>query len=88
MATTRSQIRHTYRSYREAGMPFVQAQRLAKMVVKCNAYIGKVEALIGPCEVVQYCECCGPEGYRFRFGKRVVELSTSFRVASHWTEEA
>jgi len=86
MATTRSQIRHTYRSYREAGMPFVQAQRLAKMVVKCNAYIGKVEALLGPCEVVQYCECCGPEGYRFRFGEGVVELSTSFRVASHWTE--
>ena len=87
MATTRSQIRHTYRSYREAGMPFVQAQRLAKMVVKCNAYISTVEKLLGPCEVIQYCECCGPEGYRFRFGKRIVELSTSFRVAAHWTEE-
>jgi len=87
MATTRSQIRHTYRSYREAGIPFVQAHRLAKMVVKCNAYIGKVEALLGPSEVVQYCECCGPVGHRFRFGKRVVELSTSFRVEAHWTEE-
>jgi hypothetical protein len=31
--------------------------------------------------------CCGPEGYRFRFGKRVVELSTSFRVEAHWVEK-
>ena len=86
--STRSEIRRVYRSYREAGIPFVQAQRLAKMVVKCNAYIGRVEALLGPCEVVQRCECCGPEGYRFRFGKRVVELSVFFRVDAHWMEEA
>lgn len=87
MATTRSQIRHAYRNYREAGMPFVQAQRLAKLVVKDKAYISTVEKVLGPSETVMRCECCGPEGYRFRFGKRVVELSTSFRVAAHWTEE-
>jgi hypothetical protein len=86
MASKQSERRRFYREYRAAGIPFVQAQRLAKMVVKCNAYIGRVEALLGPCEVVVRCPCCGPEGYRFRFGKRVVELTTSFCVDAYWTE--
>ena len=85
--TKRSEIRRFYREYRSAGIPFVQAQRLAKLRARDFAPWSDIERVLGAGEVIQYCECCGPEAVRFRFGKRVVDLSYFDRgISAHWTE--
>lgn len=84
--TKRSELRRYYREHREAGIPFVQAHRLAKLRAQYASW-SKIERVLGPGETIQYCECCGPEAVRFRFGKRVVELSYFDRgISAHWTE--
>lgn len=89
MASKQSERRRFYREYRAAGIPFVQAQRLAKLRVRDFAAWSDIERVLGVGEVIQYCECCGPEAVRFRFGRRVVDLSYIDRgVSAHWTEEA
>ena len=88
MASKQSERRRFYREYRSAGIPFVQAQRLAKLRAREYASWSDIERVLGPGEVIQYCECCGPEAVRFRFGQRVVDLSYFGRgVSAHWTEE-
>lgn len=87
MASKQSERRRFYREHRAAGIPFVQAQRLAKLRAR-SAPWSDIERVLGPGETVQYCECCGPEAVRFRFGQRVVDLSYIDRgVSAHWTEE-
>lgn len=89
MASKQSERRRLYRTYREAGIPFVQAHRLAKLMVREYALWADIERILGAGEVIQYCECCGPEGVRFRLGQRVVEFGYfSRRVEGHWMEEA
>ena len=84
--TKRSELRRYYREHRAAGIPFVQAHRLAKLRARCASW-SEIERVLGPGETIQYCECCGPEAVRFRFGKRVVELSYIDRgISAHWTE--
>ena len=84
--TKRSEIRRFYREHRAAGIPFVQAQRLAKLRVREYTSWWDIERVLGPGETVQHCECCGPEAVRFRFGQRVVDLSYIDRgVSAHWT---
>jgi hypothetical protein len=88
MASKQSERRRFYREYRAAGIPFVQAQRLAKLRGRYATW-SEIERVLGVGEVIQYCECCGPEAVRFRFGRRVVDLSYIDRgVSAHWTEEA
>ncbi len=88
MASKQSERRRFYREHREAGIPFVQAQRLAKLMVRDFALWADIERILGAGEVIQHCECCGPAGVRFRFGQRVVEFGYfSRRVEGHWTED-
>ena len=88
MASKQSERRRFYREYRSAGIPFVQAQRLAKLRGRDFTTWSEIERVLGAGEVIQYCECCGPEAVRFRFGQRVVDLSYIDRgVSAHWTEE-
>ena len=89
MASKQSERRCFYREHRAAGIPFIQAQRFAKLRARdCTPTWWDIERVLGPGETVQYCECCGPEAVRFRFGQRVVELSYIDRgVVGHWTEE-
>lgn len=85
--TKRSKIRRYYREHRAAGIPFVQAHRLAKLRVREYASWSDIERVLGPGEAVQYCECCGPEAVRFRFGKWVVDLSYIDRsITANWME--
>lgn len=89
MASKQSERRRFYREYRAAGIPFVQAQRLAKLRARDFTTWWDIERVLGPGEMIQYCECCGPEAVRFRFGQRVVDLSyIGYGVSAHWTEEA
>ena len=89
MASKQSERRRFYREYRAAGIPFVQAHRLAKLRARGFTTWYEIERVLGAGEVIQYCECCGPEAIRFRFGQRVVELSyIGYGVSAHWTEEA
>ena len=88
MASKQSERRRFYREHRSAGIPFVQAQRLAKLRGRDFAAWSDIERVLGAGEVIQYCDCCGPEAVRFRFGQRVVELSYIDRgISAHWTEE-
>ena len=88
MASKQSERRRFYREHRAAGIPFVQAQRLAKLRARDYATWDDIERVLGPGETVQHCECCGPEAVQFRLGKRVVELSyIDKHVIGHWTEE-
>lgn len=84
--TKRSELRRYYREHRAAGIPFVQAHRLAKLRARYASW-SEIERVLGPGETIQYCDCCGPEAVRFRFGKRVVDLSYIDRgISAHWTE--
>lgn len=85
--TKRSEIRRYYREHRQAGIPFVQAHRLAKLRARDYASWSDIDRVLGPGETVQYCDCCGPELVRFRLGKQVVELGYfSKRVESYYQE--
>ena len=85
--TKRSELRRYYREHRAAGIPFVRAHRLAKLRARYASW-SEIERVLGAGEVIQYCDCCGPEAVRFRFGQRVVELSYIDRgISAHWTEE-
>jgi hypothetical protein len=87
--TKRSRIRSYYREHRTAGIPFVQAHRLAKLRARDYTSWADIERILGPGETVQYCECCGPEAVRFRLGKLIVDLSyIDKQVMSYWTEES